>query len=57
MPQTCKTPAGQAGASRDHLGGWSHVLLNLDEHRAQTLIAASTALKGIPAASLIGGPA
>lgn len=37
MPQTCKTPAVQAGASRDHLGGWSQSLPTLDAYRAQFL--------------------
>lgn len=37
MGRTSKTPAGKAGASRDHLGRWSHSLSTLDAYRAQFL--------------------
>lgn len=40
MPQTCKTPADKAGASRDLLGGWSRNLPTSDALQAQFLIAA-----------------
>ncbi|MEZ5744356.1 MAG: hypothetical protein R3D89_11705 [Sphingomonadaceae bacterium] len=39
MNQICKTPAGEAGASRDHLGGWSRCLPTLAANPAQFLIA------------------
>lgn len=37
MARTSKTPAVQAGASRDHLGGWSQSLPTLETYRAQFL--------------------
>ena len=40
MPPTSKTPAVQAGASRDSCGGRSHSLPTLDAYRAQFLTAA-----------------
>lgn len=40
MPQTCKTPAVQAGASRDSCGGRPQSLPSLDAYRAQFLTAA-----------------
>lgn len=40
MPQTCKTPAVEAGASRDSCGGRSQPLSTLDAYRAQFLTAA-----------------
>lgn len=40
MPPNSKTPAGEAGASRDRCGGWSQALPTLDAYRAQILIAA-----------------
>lgn len=40
MPQTSKTPAVDAGASRDSCGGRSQSLLSLDAYRAQFLTAA-----------------
>lgn len=38
MRQTCKTPADEAGASRDHLGGWSQSPLAPKPSRSQFLI-------------------
>ena len=40
MPPTSKTPAVEAGASRDSCGGRSHPLPSLDAYRAQILTAA-----------------
>ena len=40
MPQTCKTPAVEAGASRDSCGGRSQFLPSLDAYRAQFLTVA-----------------
>jgi len=37
MPQTSKTPAGKAGASRDGLEGASHHCSNLGAYRTQFL--------------------
>ena len=37
MPQTCKTPAVEAGASRDSCGGRSQSFPSLDAYRAQIL--------------------
>ena len=37
MSQTCKTPAGKAGASRDCCGGPSHYLSIPSTLQAQTL--------------------
>lgn len=35
MPQTSKTPAGKAGASRDSFAGLSHSLSNFDAYGMQ----------------------
>lgn len=40
MPPTSKTPAVEAGASRDSCGGRSHSLPTLDAYRVQFLTAA-----------------
>lgn len=39
MPQTCKTPALEAGASRNHSDGRSHPLTTRADWRAQWIVA------------------
>lgn len=60
MPPTCKTPADEAGASRDLLGGWSHPLPTPLSMQAQFLIGAHHVrpeLAAMLASLAFGGPA
>lgn len=59
MPQTCKTPADEAGASRDSLAGVSRPRFNLQCYQAQLLSLTSALrpeLAAMLAALAFGGP-